>query len=129
MKSSVGTDNITIFLQFCSQMNKLVKNEASEEIANNISCCQEAQTTVVVERRRCSHPMGTGSIPCSSQFPGRDFFRGFPSTVKRMSGNLGSICSRKSFGHHTHPKPSLIILGMANCSGFRCSKPYVAVVK
>ena len=32
------------------------------------------------------------------------FFRGFPSTVRQMSGNLGPIRPRLSYDHHTyHP--------------------------
>ena len=36
------------------------------------------------------------------------FFSGFPSTVRRMSYNLGRICPWVPFGHHNDPKPSSV---------------------
>ena len=67
-----------------------------------------------------SHAAGAGSIP-GSQFPGWDFSQGFPSTVRQMSGNLGHIRSRLSYGHHISPEPYIMRLRTATVSDYSCS--------
>ena len=37
---------------------------------------------------RACHAAGPGSIPGRDKFPGRGFFRGFSSPVRRMSGSF-----------------------------------------
>ena len=49
------------------------------------------------------------------------FFRGFPSTVRQMSGNLGHIRPRLSYGHHIWSKPYIIRLWTATVSDLSCS--------
>ena len=45
---------------------------------------------LLTQRARVRSPVG----------PDPGYFRSFPSTVKQMSGNLGHIRRRLSYGHH-----------------------------
>ena len=49
------------------------------------------------------HAASPGSIPSRDKFPRWDFFRGFSSPIRQMSGNFKTIRSLISFGHHNHP--------------------------
>ena len=49
------------------------------------------------------------------------FFPGFPSTVRRMSGNLGHIRPRLSYGHHISSKLCINRLRTATVSDLSCS--------
>ena len=51
-----------------------------------------------------SHAVVPGSIPSRVNFLVEVFFRRFPSTVIKMSGNLGHIRPRLSHGHHVSSK-------------------------
>ena len=66
-----------------------------------------------------SHVAGPGSIPCRVNFLVEVSFRGFPSTVRQMSGNLGHIRPRLSYGHHISSKPNIIPLRWATVSDHR----------
>ena len=52
-----------------------------------------------------SHVVGSGSIP------GGGFFQRFSSTVWQMSGNLGHIRPRVSYGHHISSTPYSSVYG------------------
>ena len=62
-----------------------------------------------------SHAVGPGSILGLVSFLVKGFFRGFPSTVRQMSGNLGHNRPRLSYGHH------IIRLWTATVSYHSCS--------
>ena len=49
------------------------------------------------------------------------FFRGFPLTVRQMSGNLGYIRPRLSYGHHISSKSCIIRLRTATVSDHSCN--------
>ena len=69
---------------------------------------------------RACHAAGLGSIPGRVIFWLR-FFRGFPSTIRQMSGNLGHIRPRLSYGHHRSSKPQIIHPWMAMVSDHSCT--------
>ena len=48
-------------------------------------------------------------------------FRGFPLSVKQISGNLGHVRPRLSYGHHKSSKPYVIRIRMATITGHSCS--------
>ena len=50
------------------------------------------------------HLAGAGSIPVRVSFPSWGFFRIFSSTVRQMSGKLGSHPSPDIISHHNHHK-------------------------
>ena len=64
---------------------------------------------------------GPGFDLGSEQFPGWDFFRGFILIVRQMSGNLGHIRPRLSYGHYVSSKPCIILLWTATVSDHSCS--------
>ena len=68
-----------------------------------------------------SHESGPGFDPWSGQFPGWGFFRGFPSPLRQISGNLGHIRPRLSYGHHISSKPYIIRLWTATVSDHNSS--------
>ena len=41
-----------------------------------------------------------------------EVFRGFSLTVRQISGHLGHIRPRVSFGHHNHPKSYSSVYGL-----------------
>ena len=67
-----------------------------------------------------SHAAGPGSIPGHVSLL-IEVFRGFPSTVRQMSGNLGHIRLPLSYGHHISSKSYIICLQMATVSDHSCS--------
>ena len=62
-----------------------------------------------------------GSNPSRVSFLVDVFLRDFPSTVRRISGNLGHICPRASFDIIIIQKPFRIRLWTATVSGLSCS--------
>ena len=66
-------------------------------------CGWKSNSLSVIQQIQVFFPVG--SVSCWG------FFRSFSSTIRRMSGNLGRICPRISFGHHNHPNQSSFIYG------------------
>ena len=69
-----------------------------------------------------SHAAGPGSVPSRVNLQD-EVPRGFPSTVRQMSGNLGHIRPRLSYGHHTQYSIQTIFIRLrtATVSDLRCS--------
>ena len=76
-------------------------------------CCLGVTSLFLMQWARVRSPVGSISW--------LRFFRGFPSTVRQMSGNLGYIRPRLSYGLHISSKPYIIRLRTASVSDHSCS--------
>ena len=66
------------------------------------------------------HAAGPSSIPGRVNFL-VEIFPGFSLTVRQISGNLGRIRPRFSYGHHLSSKPYIISQRTATISDYSCS--------
>ena len=74
-----------------------------------------------------SHPAVLGSNPGRISFQVEVFFPDFPSSVRRISGNLDHISPWIPFGHHNHKKT--IPYPSADGDGLWPQIQYMTIVK